>query len=68
LSLSEHRTINQQWWADEIGISQSQIGEVLKAMVNEHILERGPKEGTAHTYRVNPAYPGIQGVYNRKLG
>jgi hypothetical protein len=47
---------------------QSQIGEVLKAMVNEHILERGPKEGTAHTYRVNPAYPGIQGVYNRKLG
>ena len=67
LSLSETRTINQTRWADELGIAQPQIHKLLEAFVDEGILLPGPREGTSNTYRVNPAYPGIQDVFNRKI-
>ena len=62
VSLSEPRPINQTRWADELGITQSELGKALEAMVNVGLYVPGPKEGTANTYRVNPAFPGIQNV------
>ena len=65
LSLSEPRTINQTRWADELGITQPQMHKLLESLVEESIFVPGPKEGTSNTYRANPAYPGIQTVFNR---
>ena len=67
LSLSEPRPINQQSWADELGITQPTMAKLLDEMVKEGVFFEHPPEGRARQFSVNPAYPGVQDHYNRKL-
>jgi hypothetical protein len=41
--------------------------KLLESVVEEGVFVPGPKEGTSNTYRANPAYPGIQTVFNRTI-
>lgn len=66
VSLNEFRTLNQQRWADELDMTQPQLGKAIQSLVEEGIWLLGPKEGPANTYRGNPAYEGMQDAHNRK--
>lgn len=68
LRFREPRPINQQRWADELGITQPGFGKLLDEMVKEGVFIEHPKDGTARQFTVNPAYPGVQDHYNRTLG
>ena len=66
LSLNDFRQVHQVKWADELDVSQPSLGKALDTLVEMGVYELGPKEGTAKTYRINAAYPGIQFLFNRQ--
>ena len=67
MSLKHARPINQQKWADELGVTQSTLGKLLNDLVEEGVFIEEPPEGKARQFRVNPAYDGVQDHYNRTL-
>jgi len=67
LSLSHPRPINQQQWADELGITQPNMGKLLDAMVAEGWYVEHPKQGVARMFTVNPTKTGVQDHYNRQI-
>ena len=67
LSLCHTQPINQEYWADQLGITQPTMGKLLDDMVKEGVFIEGPPEGKARQFRVNPAYPGVQQHYNRRM-
>jgi DNA-binding MarR family transcriptional regulator len=66
LSVNEFRPIKQTAISRALGIAQQQVSKILDSLCDEGLLERGESEGTANTYKVNPAYPGVQTLLNRR--
>jgi len=49
---SEFREVRQEWVAEQLRMTQQSVSAILRTLVAERFLERGDKNGQAHTYRI----------------
>ena len=54
LDLSEFQPIKQEWLAKSLRMQQAYVSRILRMFVAEGVLETGPMDGPAKTYRNHP--------------
>ena len=66
MRLDTYQPINQISWADDLGVSQPTLGRAIDELVAAGVYLEGEKVGTARVFKINPAYPGVQFLFNRQ--
>jgi DNA-binding IclR family transcriptional regulator len=56
--------VSQKEIAEDLGLSASRISEAMRVLTDLGIIEKGPAQGTAKSYRLTPGYGWRGSVYN----
>ena len=65
LSPTQYRPLKQIHLAHRLGVNQQGVSYALRCLVRAELLELGPKDGPANTYRLNLEHPLLARLYRR---
>ncbi len=53
LTYNDFRPLKQSFIADRLGLQQQQVSRAMRVLVDESLIETGPREGPIKTYKLN---------------
>ena len=68
LDLTEFQPIKQEWLAKSLRMQQAYVSRILRMFVAEGVLEPGPMDGAAKTYRNHAELRAVARLCSKEQG